>query len=60
VRSFDRLETLTAIIGVDPIPGICPTWYAVMQAVSTLPLIAVAIITRGRLLRAVFPKPAKS
>jgi hypothetical protein len=62
VRSFDRLETLTAImpiaiIGVDLVPGICPTWYVMMQGLGALPLIAVAIFTRGR---AVYPKPAKS
>jgi hypothetical protein len=45
-----------AIIGVDLIPGVCPAWYAVMQAICALPLIAIAILTRGRQLRAAFPK----
>jgi hypothetical protein len=64
-RSFERLETVTAImpiaiIGVDLIPGICPAWYAVMQGISSLPLVAVAFLTRGRVLRSVFPVQKKS
>jgi uncharacterized membrane protein YesL len=48
---LNRLQTLTtimpiAIIGVDLIPGVCPAWYATMQAISALPLIAVAVLTR--------------
>ena len=59
-RSYERLETVTAIlpiavIVVDLIPGVCPTWYAAMQAICVLPLIAVAIMTRTRRLRSVFP-----
>ncbi|MEU0632315.1 hypothetical protein [Streptomyces sp. NPDC005989] len=46
-----------AIIGVDLIPGVCPPWYAVTQAVCMVPVIRVAFITRGSALRAVFPKP---
>ncbi|MEU4193219.1 hypothetical protein AB0E69_15085 [Kribbella sp. NPDC026611] len=50
-RSLDRLRTVTtilpiAIVAVDLIPGICPPWYAALQAVSAIPLIAVAILTR--------------
>jgi hypothetical protein len=64
-RSFERLETVTAImpiaiIGVDLIPGVCPAWYAVMQGICSLPLIAVAFLTRGRRLRSAFPKQKKS
>jgi hypothetical protein len=59
-RSFKRLETVTAIlpiaiIVVDLIPGVCPAWYAAMQAIAALPLIAVAVMTR-RQLRSVFPR----
>ncbi|MFI7027143.1 hypothetical protein ACIBK1_00375 [Microbispora rosea] len=60
-RSFERMRVITvtmpiAIIGVDLIPGICPAWYAVMQAMSVLPLIAVAFILSGPGPRAAFPK----
>jgi len=63
-RSYERLETVTAIlpiavIAVDLIPGVCPTWYAAMQAICVLPLIAVAIMTRTRRLRSVFPHQKK-
>jgi hypothetical protein len=56
-RSFERMRAVTvtmpiAIIGVDLIPGICPMWYAVMQAIGVLPLIAVAFILNGSGLRA--------
>ncbi|MGW1409759.1 hypothetical protein [Streptomyces sp. NPDC002403] len=60
-RAFERIGTLAvimpiAIIGVDLIPGVCPLWYAAMQAVCMLPVIRVAFITRGSALRAAFPK----
>ncbi|GAA3232291.1 hypothetical protein [Nonomuraea helvata] len=60
-RAFERVNALAvimpiAIIGVDLIPGICPLWYAVLQAVCMLPVIRVAFITRGSALRAAFPK----
>ncbi|MEV5978118.1 hypothetical protein [Streptomyces sp. NPDC052114] len=60
-RAFDRVSALAvimpiAIIGVDLIPGVCPPWYAVMQAVCMLPIIRVAFIIRGSALRAAFPK----
>jgi hypothetical protein len=50
-RAFERVRTLAilmplAIVGIDLIPGACPPWYAVMQAVCMLPLIPVAFITR--------------
>ncbi|WP_433259483.1 hypothetical protein ACQPYK_50395 (plasmid) [Streptosporangium sp. CA-135522] len=58
-KAFDRLRTLStilpvAIIGVDLIPGLCPAWYAVLQGLSALALIGVAVITRGSALRAAF------
>ncbi|HET6909733.1 MAG TPA: hypothetical protein VFH54_10375 [Mycobacteriales bacterium] len=50
-KSFERLRTVSvivpiAIVGVDLIPGVCPTWYAAMQAASAVPLVAIAVITR--------------
>lgn len=44
------------IIGVDLIPGICPPWFALIQAVSALPLAAAAFVSNGPRLRAAFPK----
>ncbi|MFD0021659.1 hypothetical protein [Streptomyces sp. NPDC058382] len=60
-RAFERVSTLAvimpvAIIGVDLIPGVCPPWYAAMQAVCMLPVIRLALVTRGRALRAAFPR----
>jgi hypothetical protein len=59
-RSFDRVRALTlimpiAIIAVDLIPGVCPLWYAALQAVCMLPVIAAAVTTRDAALRAAFP-----
>jgi hypothetical protein len=58
-RSFERVRTLTvilptAIIAVDLIPGVCPAWYAGMQAVSAIALIGAAFITRGSRMRTVY------
>ncbi|MFE4972762.1 hypothetical protein ACFRAR_11670 [Kitasatospora sp. NPDC056651] len=63
-RSFDRLRTLSAvmpiaIIAVDLVPGLCPAWYAVIQGLSALALVAVALLTRGAALSAAFPAPAR-
>ncbi len=60
-RTFERVSALAvimpiAIIGVDLIPGVCPPWYAVMQAVCMLPIVRVAFITRGSALRPAFCK----
>ena len=57
--SLERLRLLTtvlpvAIIGVDLIPGVCPTWYAAMQAVSALALVPIAFLTRRPEIRAAF------
>ncbi|WP_067478703.1 hypothetical protein [Actinomadura hibisca] len=63
-KAFDRLRTLAtvlpiAIIAVDLIPGLCPAWYAVLQGLSALALIGVAVLTRGSALTAAFPAPGK-
>ncbi|MEU8892315.1 hypothetical protein [Streptomyces sp. NPDC048442] len=60
-RAFERVSALTvimplAIIGVDLIPGVCPPWYAVMQAVCMLPVVGAAFLIRGSALRTAFPK----
>ncbi|MEV0528671.1 hypothetical protein AB0I66_35155 [Streptomyces sp. NPDC050439] len=59
-RAFERLSALTvimpiAIVGVDLIPGLCPPWYALMQALCVLPLIPAACVARSSALRAAFP-----
>ncbi|HEY1530940.1 MAG TPA: hypothetical protein VGF80_09000 [Galbitalea sp.] len=56
VASFDRLRKVSlilpiAIVAVDLVPGICPGWYASLQGVSALALVAVAILTRVGALR---------
>lgn len=58
--SLQRLRLLTtvlpvAIVGVDLIPGVCPTWYAALQAVSALALVPIAFLTRLPEIRAAFP-----
>jgi hypothetical protein len=45
-----------AIVGIDLIPGVCPPWYAVMQAVCMLPLVPVAFITCRSALGTAFAK----
>jgi len=35
-----------AIVVVDLIPGVCPWWYAVMQMISAVPLVGVAVLVR--------------
>jgi hypothetical protein len=57
-RRFERLRTVAvvlpvAIVGVDLIPGVCPVWYAGMQAIAALALVGVAFLTRGSALRTV-------
>ncbi|GAA1214416.1 hypothetical protein GCM10009665_00200 [Kitasatospora nipponensis] len=57
--AFDRVRTLAttlpvAVVGVDLVPGLCPAWYAVLQGLSALALVAVAVLTRGAVLRAAF------
>ncbi|MDI5970837.1 hypothetical protein POF50_016055 [Streptomyces sp. SL13] len=59
-RAFERVSALAvimpiAIIGVDLIPGVCPPWYTVTQAVCVLPVVRVAFITRRSAPRAAFP-----
>jgi len=58
--SLQRLRLLTTvlpvvIIGVDLIPGVCPTWYAAMQAVSALALAPIGFLTRRPEIRDAFP-----
>lgn len=60
-RASERVRTLAilmliAIVGIDLIPGVCPPWYAVMQAVCVLPLVPVAFITRRSALGTAFAK----
>lgn len=60
-RAFERVRALAtlmpiAIVGIDLIPGVCPPWYAVMQAVCMLPIVSVAFITRRSALGAAFAK----
>ncbi|MFJ5549804.1 hypothetical protein [Streptomyces sp. NPDC093225] len=60
-RAYERVSAVTvvmpiAIIGVDFVPGVCPLWYAVMQTVCMLPVLRVALLTRGPVLRAAFPR----
>jgi hypothetical protein len=43
-----------AIVGVDLIPGVCPTWYAALQAVSALALAPIGFLTRRPEIRAAF------
>ncbi|MFF4623798.1 hypothetical protein [Nonomuraea jabiensis] len=45
-----------AIVAVDMIPGICPLWFAMMQAVCALAVAAAAFVVNGSGLRAAFPK----
>jgi hypothetical protein len=57
--SLQRLRVLTtvlpvAIIAVDLIPGLCPTWYAAMQAVSALALVPIPFLMRRAEIRATF------
>jgi len=58
--SLQRLRLLTTvlpvvIIGVDLIPGVCPTWYAAMQAVSALALAPIGFLTRRPEIRDALP-----
>jgi cytochrome bd-type quinol oxidase subunit 2 len=58
-RAFERVRTLAvlmpiAIVGIDLIPGVCPPWYAVTQAVCVLPILPVAFVTRRSALGAAF------
>jgi hypothetical protein len=60
---LERLRVVTtvlpiAIVVVDLIPGVCPGWYAAMQAASAVPLIAVTAIARRRDVRTASPDSA--
>ena len=57
--SLYRVRALTtvvpvAVIAVDLIPGVCPAWYAAMQALSALALLPIAFRTRRPEMRAAF------
>ncbi|MGW5423633.1 hypothetical protein [Streptomyces sp. NPDC003943] len=59
-RAYERVSQVSvvlpvAIVGVDLIPGVCPPWYAAMQVVCMLPVVAVAVVSRGSAVRAAFP-----
>ncbi|MFJ4189910.1 hypothetical protein [Kitasatospora sp. NPDC089509] len=61
-KAFDRIRTVCtvmpiAVLAVDLIPGICPAWYAVLQGLSALALLPVAVLTRTKAVAAAFPKP---
>ncbi|AEV82999.1 hypothetical protein ACWT_1980 [Actinoplanes sp. SE50] len=50
-RALDRIRVLTvimpiAIVGVDLIPGVCPLWYAAVQAVCMIPVVVAAVLSR--------------
>lgn len=62
-KNFDRLRLVTtilpvAIVVVDLIPGLCPAWYAGMQALSAVPLVAIAVIVRRHFVNAAFADAA--
>ncbi|MFJ4674369.1 hypothetical protein [Kitasatospora sp. NPDC088783] len=51
-RARERLRTLStvlpfAVVGVDLVPGLCPAWYTVLQGLSALALVPVAVLTRS-------------
>ena len=55
--SWERLRLLAtvlpvAVIVVDLVPGVCPTWYAATQAVSALALVPIAFLMRRPEVRA--------
>lgn len=59
-RAFERVRILAtvlpvAIVGVDLVPGVCPPWYAVAQALCMLPVVRLAFLLHGSALRAAFP-----
>lgn len=37
-----------AVVGVDLVPGLCPWWYTAAQAVSVLPIVAMAVVLKRR------------
>ncbi|ANP56780.1 hypothetical protein AVL59_25975 [Streptomyces griseochromogenes] len=55
VRVLSSLMPIV-IVAVDMVPGICPAWFAGIQAACALPLAAAAVIGNGSALRAAFPK----
>lgn len=55
VRILSSLMPIV-IVAVDAVPGVCPAWFAGIQAVCALPLAGAAFISYGSGLRAAFPK----
>jgi len=53
VRVISVLMPLV-IVGVDLIPGLCPAWFALVQATCALAVGAAAFVVNGPLLRAAF------
>ncbi|MEW2434888.1 hypothetical protein AB0952_12005 [Streptomyces caniferus] len=49
-----------AIVGVDMIPGVCPAWFALEQALCAVAVAAAAFVVNGAGLRGAFPKAAKA
>lgn len=50
-QAFERLRTVSvvlpiAIVGVDVLPGVAPVWYAVLQGLSAVALLGVAVLLR--------------
>lgn len=43
-----------AIVGVDLIPGLCPGWFAAMQAVCALAIVPVAVLVNRPAVREAF------
>ncbi|MFJ6392862.1 hypothetical protein ACIQJT_35295 [Streptomyces sp. NPDC091972] len=60
-RAYQRLRFISIgipslSIAIDLIPGMCPLWFAAMQAVGALSIAGAAIILNGSQLRSVFFK----
>ncbi|GAA2321205.1 hypothetical protein OHT20_09205 [Streptomyces caniferus] len=63
--AFLRLRIISvvmpvAIVGVDMIPGVCPAWFALVQALCAVAVAAAAFVVNGAGLRGAFPKAAKA
>ncbi|TDD52634.1 hypothetical protein E1263_28910 [Kribbella antibiotica] len=57
--AYTRIRILTivmpiAIVGVDLIPGLCPGWFAAMQAVCALAIVPVAVLVNRPAVREAF------
>ncbi|MER7849728.1 hypothetical protein ABTZ03_37990 [Kitasatospora sp. NPDC096077] len=54
VRRFATVMPI-AVIGVDLLPGESPVWFAAVEGLAALPLVAVAVLTRRAPLATAFP-----